>query len=162
MIKVKFVKLSQEAILPERSTEHAAGYDIYTPRDVIIHHGRQIIPTDIAIQMPNDVQALVEPRSGFSAKGFEGYAISFDQRLSTIPYRFDADVITGKVDPDYRNGLGIIVKSNEKDDFFIKAGTRIAQLTFVHFEEAEWEEVDELDKTERGGGGFGHSGSGKL
>ena len=161
-MKVKFKKLSPEAILPKRSTPDAAGYDLSIPRDAIVHHGRQVIKLDVAIQMPNDVQGLVDPRSGFSAKGFEGYVINPDNTLSSEPKRFDCDVIHGKIDPDFRNGIGVILNSQEKEDFFVKAGTRIAQLTFVKFEVADWEEVDELDDTERGTGGFGHTGTQKL
>ena len=141
-MKVRFKKLSPEAILPKRSTEFAAGYDLSIPRDTIIKFGRQVIKLDIAIEMPNDVQGLVDPRSGFSAKGF--------------------DVIHGKIDPDYRDGIGIIIQSHEKSDFMVKAGTRIAQLTFVKFEVADWEEVEELSETERNKGGFGHTGTQKL
>lgn len=161
-MKVKFVKLSPDAILPKRSTEYAAGYDLSIPRDTIIHNGRQVIKLDIAIQMPNDTQGLVDPRSGFSAKGFEGYVINSDNTLSLEPKRFDCNVVHGKIDPDYRNDIGVIINSYEKEDFFVKAGTRIAQLTFVKFEVADWEEVDELDDTERGTGGFGHTGTQKL
>lgn len=161
-MKVKFVKLSPEARLPKRATENAAGYDLEIPRDTIIHHGRQVIKLDLAIQMPNDIQGLVDPRSGFSAKGFEGHAISFDGRVSKLTYRFDCDVIHGKIDPDYRDGIGVIVHSREKEDFMVKEGARIAQLTFVKFEVADWEEVEKLDETERGKGGFGHSGTKPL
>ena len=161
-MKVRFKKLSPEAILPKRSTEFAAGYDLSIPRDTVIKYGRQVIKLDIAIEMPNDVQGLVDPRSGFSAKGFEGHAMSFDGRVSHTPYRFDCDVIHGKIDPDYRDSIGIIIQSHEKSDFMVKAGTRIAQLTFVKFEVAEWEEVEELSETERNKGGFGHTGTQKL
>lgn len=161
-MEVKFVKLSPEARLPKRATEKAAGYDLEIPRDTIIHHGRQVIKLDIAIQMPDDIQGLVDPRSGFSAKGFEGYAISFNGKVSNMPYRFDCDVIHGKIDPDFTDGIGIIVNSQENIDFMVKAGTRIAQLTFVKFEVADWKEVDKLDETERGTGGWGHTGTKPL
>lgn len=161
-MKVKFKKLSPEAILPKRSTEFAAGYDLSIPRDTIIHNGRQVIKLDIAIQMPNDTQGLVDPRSGFSAKGFEGYSIDYLGLPSEKPKRFNCDVVHGKIDPDFRDGIGIIVNSHETENFMVKEGSRIAQLTFVKFEVAEWEEVEKLDESERGTGGFGHSGIQKL
>ena len=161
-MKIKFKKITPEAILPKRSTEYAAGYDLSIPKDTVIHYGRQIIKTGIAMQMPNDIQGLVDPRSGFSAKGFEGYTIYSEGMISTETKRFDCDVVHGKIDPDYRNDIGIIINSHEKEDFLVKAGTRVAQLTFVKFEVADWEEVDELDDTERGTGGFGHTGTQKL
>ena len=157
-MKVKFKKLSPEAILPQRATENAAGYDLAIPRNTYIHPGRQVIKLDIAIQMPIDIQGLVDPRSGFSVKGFEGYRLDVNGNPTGEPVRFDCDVIHGKIDPDFRDGIGIIIHSHEKEDFFVAEKSRIAQLTFVKFEVAEWEESDNLDETERGTGGFGHTG----
>lgn len=74
------------------------------------------------------------------------------------PKRFDCDVIEGKIDSDYRKGVGVIIHSRDKRTFLIKAGTRIAQMTFHKVETVEWEETDELSETERDGG-FGSTGT---
>lgn len=161
-MKVKFKKLSEDAVLPVRSTNMAAGYDLAVPRDIVVVPGRQVIKLDFAMQMPDDIQGLVDPRSGFSAKGFEGFKIDYLGMATGEPVRFDCDVIHGKVDPDYTGCVGIIVHSHETEKFLVKAKSRIAQLTFTKFEVAEWVEVDELDKTERGTGGWGHTGTQPL
>ena len=72
--------------------------------------------------------------------------------------RFDCDVIEGKIDPDYRKGVGVIVHNRDKRTFLIEAGTRIAQMTFHKVETVQWEETDELSETDRDGG-FGSTGT---
>lgn len=74
------------------------------------------------------------------------------------PKGFDCDVIEGKIDSDFRKGVGVIVHSRDKRTFLIKAGTRIAQMTFHKVETVEWEETDELSQTDRDGG-FGSTGT---
>lgn len=176
-MKIKFKKLTQGAILPKKATEGSAAYDLYVPEDVIVNPGRQIIPLGFAMEMEPGYQALVEPRSGFSSKGIEGYeylgAHPF-RRLWHLDFtdappknttyaalgtdRFDCDVIVGKIDADYRGGVGAILNNRDFRSFIIKAGTRIAQLTFLKVENAEWEETDTLSETDREGG-FGSTGT---
>jgi dUTPase len=74
------------------------------------------------------------------------------------PKHFDCDVIEGKIDSDYRKGVGVIINSRDKRTFLIKAGTRIAQMTFHKVETVQWEEAEELSETDRKGG-FGSSGT---
>lgn len=185
-MNVKFKKLLPGAILPKKATEGSAAYDLYVPEDVIIKPGRQIIPLGFAMEMESGHEAQVEPRSGFSSKGMEGYHvmeynigcdISFrpygiihdivmkhentslkkSRYVSMDPERFDCDVIVGKIDADYRDGCGVILHNRDERTFMIKAGTRIAQLTFLKVETAEWEEVEELSPSDRDGG-FGSTG----
>jgi dUTP pyrophosphatase len=189
-MKVKFKKLLPGAILPKKATEGSEAYDLYVPEDVIIKPGRQIIQLGFAMEMEPGYQALVEPRSGFSSKGMEGYHVQEEHRVSfnpdyvniwwpnpdprreetpeiihknksyiaIEPERFDCDVVVGKIDADYREGIGVIVNNRDKRTFIIKAGTRIAQLTFLKVETAEWEETDTLSETDRDGG-FGSTGT---
>lgn len=186
-MKVKFKKLHEGAILPKKATEGSAAYDLCTAEDFIVEPGRNIIPLGFAMETKPGYEALIDPRSGFSAKGMEGHEILplwvftatdgakhllagfpenpvdpdlkyYGKFISLEPKRFDCDVIEGKIDSDYRKGVGVIVCSRETSPFLIKAGTRIAQMTFHKVETVEWEETDELSETERDGG-FGSTGT---
>ena len=161
-MKVKFLDLTGKAVLPKRATEKAAGYDLSIPRDTIIEYGRQVIKLEFAIQMPDNLQAHIEPRSGFSAKGFEGFLLNEEGNPHGLPQRFDCEVLRGKVDPDYTGSVGVIVHSRNPEPFFVKKGTRVAQMSFSQFEVVDFDIVDKLDETERGDGGWGHSGTQKL
>lgn len=101
--------------------------------------------------MPEGYEAKVEPRSGYSSKGFEAYEADSKRRI-------DADVIVGKIDSDYRGEIGVIVHSRENKNFFIHKGQRIAQLTFYKVEAADFELADTLSETLRMGG-YGHTGA---
>lgn len=150
-LRVRIKKLSKEAVMPIKATPGSAAYDVTVPRDTIVRKGRQIIPLDLAIELPYGYEAKIEPRSGYSSKGFVG-------TVADTEYRFYADVIPGKIDSDYRAGIGVIVLSHEARQFIVKAGQRIAQLTIYRCEDAVFEETTELSDSERGSGGFGHSG----
>lgn len=169
--------LSDKAIMPKRATEGSVAYDVYVPEDTVIKQGRQIIPLGFAIELPDKTyEAKIEPRSGFSAKGMEGYEVihKTEQKLNPIEgfkleasdeeyaclesRRFDCDVLVGKVDSDFRNSVGVIVNNNDTREFQIKAGTRIAQMTIYRVPETEFVEVEELSETERAGG-FGSTGA---
>lgn len=134
----KFKRLHEGAKIPKKATEGSAAYDLSVTEDVIIKPGRQILPLGFALEMEPGYQALVEPRSGFSSKGMEGYDIvrifTYESKMGTIqcfadhrnpehgvvkeyvsrnPERFDCDVIVGKIDADYRGGIGVIVNNRE-------------------------------------------------
>lgn len=147
-MEIKIKKLSEDAIIPRKATEGAAAYDLYVPRETVINKSRQVIPLDIALSIPYGYEAKIEPRSGFSSKGME----------ARYGERKNADVIVGKIDSDYRGCIGVIIKSNESYPFIIEKGTRIAQMTIYKVEDADFIAVDELDETDRGEGGFGHTG----
>ena len=186
-MKVKFKKLLPGAVLPKKATEGSAAYDLYVPKDLIVERGRQVIPLCFAMEMEDGYEALIDARSGFSARGMEGYRVitsyRFDNHFGslTIPRhktwpeceevkiersvnieaeRFDCDVIQGKIDSDYRNDVGVIVH-NRGCEFLLRAGTRIAQMTFHKVETVEWEETDTLSETGRLGG-FGHTGTKEI
>ena len=150
-LTVKILRLSETAIIPCKATPGSAAYDVFVPRDMQVRPGRQTIPLDLAIELPHGYEAKIEPRSGYSSKGFSG-------TLADTEYRFDADVIVGKIDSDYRGNIGVIVLSREPRLFTIKAGQRIAQLTIYKCESANFREVSELSNSSRGSKGFGHSG----
>lgn len=159
---VKFKKLHDDVILPKKATPLSVGYDVYTCEDVIVEEGRMVIPLGFALEMPEGVEAKIEPRSGFSAKGIEGYEIHYKgveqwQRIDESD-RFNADVIVGKIDPDYTGEIGVIIK-NDDNTFLLPKGTRIAQMTFYKTYSPTIEEVDVLTETTRGSGGFGSTGT---
>lgn len=185
-MKVKFKRLNEGAVIPKKATPGSAAYDLCTAEDFIVEPGRNIIPLGFAMETKPGYEALIDPRSGFSSKGMEGYQIlsvwkyedisrplffaGFPEKpvdpdweyygkfISLEPKRFDCDVIEGKIDSDYRKGVGVIVYSRETSPFLIKAGTRISQMTFHKVETVEWEETDELSETDRDGG-FGSTGT---
>lgn len=174
---VKIKMLSDKAIMPKRATEGSVAYDVCIPEDVLIRKGRQVIPLQFAMELPDKYyEAKIEPRSGFSAKGMEGYArrIELEQTvdvrliggvsvknveyIASQPDRFDADVLVGKIDSDFRDSVGVIVNSRDNREFIVKAGTRIAQMTIYKTPEVEFWVVDDLSETDRKGG-FGHTGT---
>lgn len=188
-MKVKFKKLHEGAVLPKKATDGSAAYDLYVAEDFIVEPGRTVIPLGFAMEMEPGYEALIDPRSGFSCRGMEGYEIvtmfeykapngviisgKFEEKLALSmhvkdcvtmkcmqlePKRFDCDVIEGKIDSDFRKGCGVIIHSRDKRTFLIKAGTRIAQMTFHKVETVEWEETDTLSETDREGG-FGSTGT---
>lgn len=147
-MKIRIKKLTENAVIPQKATEGAAAYDVKIPSDMVIRQGRQVLPLDIAIELPYGYEAKIEPRSGFSSKGMEDYRGE----------RKDADVLVGKIDSDYRGNVGVIINSHEAYPFQLMKGTRIAQMTIYKVEDAEFEEADELSETDRGTGGYGSSG----
>lgn len=161
-MNVKFKKLRDDAVIPKKATPLSVGYDVYTCEDVIVEEGRMVIPLGFALEMPEGVEAKIEPRSGFSAKGIEGYEVRCKdvvqwQRIDKSD-RFNADVIVGKIDPDYTGEIGVIIK-NDDNTFLLPKGTRIAQMTFYKTYSPTIEEVDVLTETTRGSGGFGSTGT---
>ena len=167
-MKVLFKKLKDGARLPEKATAGSAAYDLYTAEDITIKQGRQIIPLGFAMEMEEGYEALIDPRSGFSSKGMEGIWIADigvadengiqEFNAPVCSTRFDCDVIEGKIDSDYRMGVGVIVHNRGTGSYLIKAGMRIAQMTFHKVESVQWEEADELSETNREGG-FGSTGT---
>lgn len=151
-MKVKIQKLTDKAFMPTKGTEGAAAYDLYVPADKVIKTGRNIIKLGIAMQLPHSFAAEIEPRSGYSAKGFVGVTLSDTER------RFDCDVIHGLIDEDYRGEVSVIVKNND-EPFIVKQGQRIAQMIIHRINRTTLVEVDELEESKRGAGGFGSTGA---
>lgn len=162
-MNVKINRVHNDAIIPKKATPLSVGYDVYTCEDMVVEKGRMVIPLGFALEMPEGVEAKIEPRSGFSAKGIKGYAVVAPEkegewRRIGKPGRFDADVIVGKIDPDYTGEIGVIVKNND-ESFFLPKGTRIAQMTFYKTYAPTFEQVNVLTATTRGSGGFGSTGT---
>jgi dUTP pyrophosphatase len=110
---------------------------------VIETGGRALIPTELYTAIPKGYEVQIRPRSGLALK--HGVTV-----LNT----------PGTIDADYRNGWGVILMNNDlRNSFKVYQGDRIAQAVLAKVEQIEWEEVEELDSTERGLGGFGHTGS---
>lgn len=145
-MEIRIKRLSEDALIPVKATNGAACFDLYVPKDTPIQKGRNIIPLDLAIELPGGFYAEIRPRSGFSAKGFE----------DVTGCRRDADVLHGVIDCDYRGNIGVIVKS---EDFFIVAkGTRVAQMLIANYCPCDLVEAEDLSSTERQFGGFGSTG----
>ena len=143
-VRVKRLKTGSTNPLPCYMTLHAAGMDLYAELDeeLILQPGmRALVPTGIAIALPEGYEAQIRPRSGLALK----HGIS----LVNAP---------GTIDPDYRGEIGVIVINHGSVPFNIKNGERVAQMVFAPFSRAFLEEVDELEGTARGEGGFGHTG----
>ena len=147
METIRIKRLSEDALIPVRATDGAACFDLYVPKDTPIQKGRNVIPLDIAIELPHGTYAEIRPRSGFSAKGFE----------DVTGCRRDADVLHGIVDADYRGNVGVIVRS--EDYFVVAKGTRVAQMLICSYLPSEFVEVDELSSTDRQACGFGSTGT---
>lgn len=142
-MKIKIVNNSKHP-LPEYATPGSAGMDLRANIDAPITLApgeRKLIPTGIHIALPVGYEAQVRPRSGLALK----YGIGLANMLGTV-------------DSDYRADIGVILINLGQEDFVVNDGDRIAQLVIAKYEIAEWEVVDELDKTERGEGGYGHTG----
>lgn len=145
-IKVQIKRLPNNADLPlpKYMSDHAAGMDLYaavTVEMTIAPGEWKLVPTGLAIALPEGYEAQVRPRSGLALK--QGVSV-----LNT----------PGTVDADYRGEVGVILMNHSKQVLTIKRGDRIAQMIINKFERIVFEEVEELSITERGAGGFGHTG----
>ena len=137
--------------LPTYSTKYSAGMDLRANlkdekgNDEVISIApgeRVLIPTGLYIQLPYGYEAQIRPRSGLALK----YGITV---LNT----------PGTIDADYRGEIGVILVNLSNTPFTVEPGERIAQLVFAKYEKADFIEVEELSETERGEGGFGHTGN---
>lgn len=144
MIDVKIKRITEPSPKwPQYETPQSAGADIRSRIDTIVPaHGRKLVPTGMFIALPAGYEAQVRPRSGLALK--KGITV-----LNT----------PGTVDADYRGEIGVILLNTTDEDFEIKAGDRIAQIVLNKVEQINWIVVDDLDATERGDGGFGHTGA---
>lgn len=162
MNSVKLKKLHPEAVIPKRGTSLSSGFDLCALdvvadfanvknipyEDYIVHHGgymlypgeRVLIRTGIAVQMFAGIEAQIRPRSGLALK--DGIYVAL-----------------GTIDADYTGDLGVIMTNNGDYPFTINRGDRIAQLVFAPvLHDLEMVKVDDFESTERGSGGFGHTG----
>lgn len=143
MVKIKIVNKGQQP-LPTYATAQSAGMDLRANIDAPITlrpMERQLIPTGLHIALPEGFEAQVRPRSGLALK--HGITV-----LNT----------PGTIDADYRGELKVLLVNFSNTDFVINAGERIAQMVIARYEKVDFEQVIELDDTERGAGGYGHTG----
>ena len=130
--------------LPHYATQGAAGMDLLAAVEApvtIAPGGRALIPTGICIALPPGYELQVRPRSGLALK----HGIT----LPNAP---------GTIDEDYRGEIGVIVLNTGSEEFVVTRGMRIAQAVVAPVVRAVWDEVDDLDETPRGAGGFGSTG----
>ena len=138
LIRIK--KLSEHAIVPKRGSPQSAGIDLSSCMDLVIPAGeRGLVKTDLAIACQEGTYGRIAPRSGLALKK-------------------GIDVGAGVVDSDYRGPVGILLFNFGKEDFEIKRGDRVAQLILEQIILPEVLEVEDLDETVRGEGGFGSTG----
>lgn len=143
-MKVDIKLLHKNASRPVYQTEQSAGMDLTAQIDGPIKiepHGRVIIPTGIAIALPAGYEAQIRGRSGMAAK------------FGIMPANG-----VGTIDADYRGEIGVILLNTSDQSFIVEPGMRIAQMVVTSYERVEWNEVGQLDETERGSGGYGSTG----
>lgn len=146
MYNVKISRLpgNDDLPLPARMSTGASGFDLFAAvaEEVQIKAGeRALIPTGIKIALPQGLEAQVRPRSGLALR----YGIT----VLNAP---------GTVDADYRGEIKVVLINHGDAAFTVKRGLRIAQLVIQEVPQIRWEEVDILSETDRGDGGFGHTG----
>ena len=131
--------------LPQYATPQSAGVDLRANLNepiVLKPLQRCLVPTGLFLALPQGYEAQVRPRSGLAIK--KGITV-----LNS----------PGTIDADYRGEINVILVNLSAEEFVIEDGERIAQMVIARHEQTEWEEVEVLDETERGAGGFGHTGT---
>ena len=142
-MRVNIINKSNNA-LPAYETASSAGMDLraFVDADVVLKpFERKLIPTGLYIELPDGYEAQIRPRSGLAIKS--GITV-----LNS----------PGTIDADYRGEIKVILINLSQEDFTIKSGDRICQMVIAKHEKAEFVEVNEISETERGAGGFGHTG----
>jgi len=142
-MKIKIVNNSQHDS-PEYATSQSAGLDLranLTESITLKSLARTLVKTGLFIELPEGYEAQVRPRSGLAYK--KGITV-----LNS----------PGTIDADYRGEIGVILVNLSEEEFVIENGERVAQLVIAKHEQAQWIEVENLDETDRGAGGFGSTG----
>lgn len=142
-MQVKVTNISNNP-LPQYQTNGAAGMDLYAhlTQDLVLEAGNQLlVPTGIAMELPMGYEAQIRPRSGLALK----HGISIVNSPGTI-------------DSDYRGEIKVVLINHGKTAITIHNGDRIAQMVIAQYEQITWQNVTELSETERGAGGYGHTG----
>ncbi|MBE2188070.1 MAG: dUTP diphosphatase [Desulfobulbaceae bacterium] len=145
-MKIKITRINEknDLPLPSYATDGSAGMDVYADiyeQITIASQQTVMIPTGLAIELPEGFECQVRSRSGLAAKSGV-FALN----------------APGTIDPDYRGEIKVILSNFSDKEFVVKRGDRIAQLVIAQFVRAEWNLVDDLNNTERGSGGFGSTG----
>tara|TARA_A200000113_G_scaffold105237_1_gene94546 strand:+ start:323 stop:751 length:429 start_codon:yes stop_codon:yes gene_type:complete len=137
---IRVMKLSDTATIPTRGSAVAAGWDLYASQECIVPaRGKAIVSTDISIAVPVGYYGRVAPRSGMAWKNH-------------------TDIGAGVIDADYRGPIGVVMFNHSEEDLKIEVEDRVAQLVIEQISMAPLTEVDSLDDTERGEGGYGSTG----
>ncbi len=145
IVRITRLHGARDLPLPSRATPGAAGFDLHAAVEgelTIAPNERVLVPTGLALAVPEGHEAQVRPRSGL--------ALRHGILLPNAP---------GTIDSDYRGEIQVIVLNTGTEPFTIRRGDRIAQLVIAPVTHAEWREVEDLDETVRGAGGFGHTGT---
>ena len=143
MLKINAINRGRQP-MPTYATSQSAGMDLRANLEepVVLHPmERRLIPTGLHIALPEGYEAQVRPRSGLALK-----------HGLTVPNA------PGTIDADYRGEIGVVLINLSQEDFTINDGERIAQLVVARYEQVEFSLVETLDETERGEGGYGHTG----
>ena len=141
-VKLKRLPHGEGLELPRYATDGAAGMDVLSAEDIVLEPGmRHAVASGLSLAIPPGYEIQVRPRSGLALK----HGISVPNTPGTI-------------DSDYRGELKVILINHGSEAFAIHRGDRVAQLVLAPVTRASWDEVDELDATERGEGGFGSTG----
>ncbi len=143
-VKIKRVRDRGDIPLPRYMTSHSAGMDLYADMEgeiTLQPMERMLVPTGIAVALPDGFEAQIRPRSGL--------AINHGIALLNSP---------GTIDADYRGEISVIMINLGDKPFAVKRGDRVGQMVINRVYHAAWDKVEELEKTERGAGGFGHTG----
>ena len=143
-MKVQVVKAKKTAILPIYQTAGSAGADIHACLDepiVLQPMERRRIPTGLAMAIPEGYEVQIRARSG----------LGFTHGITMVNG-------VGTIDSDYRGEFSVLLINLGQEPFTIEPGMRIAQMVLARYDQIDWHEVDDLDETERGEGGFGSTG----
>jgi dUTP pyrophosphatase len=142
-MNVRIINKSGNA-LPTYETQHAAGMDLRADVDAPLTlkpMQRALVPTGLFIELPVGFEAQIRPRSGLAFKHGIGVVNS-----------------PGTIDADYRGEIKVLLINLSDQEFIVNSGDRIAQMVVARHEQVRWEQVEELNETTRGAGGFGHTG----
>ncbi|MDR3694508.1 dUTP diphosphatase [Mucilaginibacter sp.] len=142
-MNIRIINKSKNS-LPAYETAHAAGMDLRADLDATIHlkpMERKLIPTGLYMELPEGFEAQIRPRSGLAFKHGIGIVNS-----------------PGTIDADYRGEIKVLLINLSDQVFEINTGDRIAQMVIARHEKANWLQVEELNETSRGAGGYGHTG----
>lgn len=142
-VKIKIINKSDNP-LPEYATSGSSGMDLraFLKEDLIIKPlERVVIPTGLYVEIPDGYEIQIRARSGLALK----HELSLSNGIGTI-------------DSDYRGELGVIIINLSKEGYTVKSGDKIAQMVLSKYEKIQLEQVDVLDESKRGSGGYGHTG----
>jgi dUTP pyrophosphatase len=146
-LKIRITRVGKnltDISLPRYTTDGSAGMDLHAAveMELVIQPGETVlVPTGYAIELPHGHEAQIRPRSGLAIKHHIG--------ILNAP---------GTIDSDYRGEIKVILTNFGKNPFTVKRGDRIAQMVVARYERITWVESDSLTETDRGSGGFGHTG----